>query len=147
MTMGLAMLVMGIIYKKTKKLQIAWIGLGVVYSIGIFGVLTNSALLDMFSISKGTSFISPIALIILGVGIMLSYIIFGKDEQKTILSVLIVVGIHFLPFISYVTYLLAPIVIGNALLGFYLKKVEVSTFVFTNALIKFLAGIMLFFLN
>lgn len=145
-TIGIAMFIMALIYKKTEKLQYAWMGFGIVYMLGIFGVLTNKSMLNYFGIVTTKSFMSPLPFIILGVGIMLSYIFIRNNERMLILSILFVVGLHFLPF-GNVAYLLAGLVFVNCIIGFFFKNTDVTMYIFSDALIKIVFGGVLFYLN
>lgn len=140
---GLGMLLLKIIYSRTGNLQKGWVGFGVVYTVGIFGFLTNQTVLDYFGIIKGKSFISPIAFVILGLGIMLSYIFFKNTERRLIISILIVVGIHFIPF-GVVAYPLTALVVSNALIGLRFSIISNGNLLLIDSLIKIIFGLVLF---
>lgn len=101
MIIGMSMFLMGAVYKKTKNLNLSWIIFGIIYAIGIFEILHNRTLSPVTETYSKNSILSPISFAILGIGIMMSYIIFGKDERKLLLSVLFVVGLHIFPFKVY----------------------------------------------
>lgn len=145
-TMGLAMLGMGVIYKKTKNLNLSWIFFGIIYIFGIFGVLKNSSLMAMFHVSNNKSVISLFSLLILGIGIMISYIFFGKNERKLILSILLVVGIHLIPLKNLIAFFIFIMISINALIGFWKKNKDVTFFIFSDSFIKICSGIILLFL-
>lgn len=139
--MGIAMFGMGIVYQTTSNLGYSWGIFGFIYSFGLFGVLFNSTIQTLLN-AKITNF-PIVSIMILALGIILSYVLFAKRGGRyVILSILFVVGIHFLPFNSIVSSILAVLICLNALVGFYLKKAEIATFIFSDGVLKVITGVV-----
>ena len=141
------MALMGITFHRTNKMNLSWMVFGVVYSIGIFGVLGNAALKNRLNIPQGTSYFSPISIIILAIGIALSFVLLGaKGEQYVILGILFTVGVHFIPLNTIYTYILAMLVCLNAIAPLLFKKITIYQSISVDSIIKILMGLLLIFL-
>lgn len=86
------------------------------------------------------------SLIILFIGIMLSYIIFSKKGERYIIAgVLFSVGVHFIPFDTMYTYILAIIIMVNAISVFFNKNRSIIQVCCIDAMLKILLGVYLIF--
>lgn len=144
--MGFAMMIMTVVYDKTNKLNLSWSCFGVLYTLGILLLFTNNPIKDQLHIVSTKQFFSITSLIILFIGIMLSYIIFSKKGERYIIAgVLFSVGVHFIPFDTMYTYILAIIIMVNAISVFFNKNRSIIQVCFIDAMLKIVLGICLIF--
>ncbi|MGM0215041.1 DUF6609 family protein [Enterococcus sp. AZ109] len=145
---GLAMAVFDIIYYKTKNLNVSWIGFGVLYAVGIFGVLSNDSLKEALQISTEKSFFNVWSLVILAIGIISSYFYFqilsNKGDKKLIIGILSAVAIHFILFFSLHAYLLAALLLLNCFISYRREQISIYSTVAMDAGIKMIVGLLLF---
>lgn len=77
---------------------------------------------------------------------MLSYIIFSKKGERYIIAgVLFSVGVHFIPFDSIYTYILAILIIVNAISVFFKENRSIIQVCAIDAMLKIVLGIYLLF--
>lgn len=148
LTMGVGMLAMGFTLKKTNNVSLSWMVFGIIYTVGIIGVLGNSHLKSWLNISEqGKSLFSIYSIIILAAGIMLSFVFGSKKGERTIiLGILFTVGIHFLPFNNEFTYILAAGVAANSAIAFWKTQTSIYVTIGIDALLKITMGVFLFLL-
>ena len=145
--MGLSMFLMCSVYYKTRKMQYAWMTFGFLYTFGILMLMTDNPIKSYLNVSSNSNFYSIPSLIILIIGIMLSYILLGnKGEKYVIVGILFSVGIHFLPFNSIYTIILSILVTLNAIYYFVKKDSSVYITLLIDALLKIVMGIALLFI-
>ena len=145
--MGLSMFLMCSVYYKTRKMQYAWMAFGFLYTFGILMLMTDNPIKSYLNVSSNSNFYSIPSLIILIIGIMLSYILLGnKGEKCVIVGILFSVGIHFLPFNSIYTIILSVLVTLNAVYSFVKKDSSVYKTLLIDALLKIVMGIVLLFI-
>lgn len=144
--MGFAMFTMTAVYDKTNRLNLSWSCFGVLYTLGILLLFTNNPIKDQLHIVSTKQFFSIASLVILFVGIMLSYIIFSKKGERYIIAgVLFSVGVHFIPFDSIYTYILAILIIVNAISVFFKETRSIIQVCAIDAMLKIVLGICLIF--
>lgn len=145
--MGLSMFLMCLVYYKTKKMGYAWMSFGFLYTLGILMLMTDNPIKSYLNVSSNSNFYSIPSLIILIIGIMLSFILLtNKGERYVIAGILFSVGIHFLPFNSIYTIILSVLVILNALYSSIKKDSTIYTAIMIDALLKILMGFVLLFI-
>lgn len=145
--MGLSMLLMCFVYYKTKVMKYSWIAFGFLYTLGIFMLMTDNFIKAYLHVSSNSNFYSVSSLIVLIIGIMLSFVLFSKKGEKYIIaSILLSVGIHFLPFNSVWTIILSILVSLNAIYPFIKKDSSIYTTIIIDALLKATMGIVLLFI-
>ena len=135
--MGISMFLMCLVYYKTSKMKYAWMAFGFLYTIGILMLMTNNPIKTYLNVSSNSRFYSIPSLIILMIGIMLSFILLSNKGEKYVISgILFSVGIHFIPFNSIYTMILSGLVSLNAIYSFvkkdsllidYLEKIIINT--------------------
>lgn len=105
LVIGFAMALMTVAYQKTSKLNLAWGCFGMFYTVGLLLLLTDNPWKEALQISSNYKFYNISSLIILFIGIMLSYVIGSKKGDRYIIAgVLFSAGVHFLPFHTIYTY-------------------------------------------
>ncbi len=145
--MGLSMFLMCLVYYKVKKMKFAWISFGVIYTLGILMLMTENPIKSYLGVSSDSNFYSIPSLIILIIGIMLSFVILSKKgERYVIAGILFSVGIHFLPFDSIYTIILSILVSLNAIYSFLKKDSSIYKTIIIDALLKIAMGIVLLFI-
>lgn len=144
LVISLAMGSFALAYRKTKKLNLAWLCFGIPYAIGIFGILGNSSLKVKLGIDPTTVFFNYWSLILLASGIILAFVFLAQhSERSLILGVLTAVALHFLPFNSLYTYVLTICLVVNCFLGFSDPKLSIDRIVGVDAGLKGLLGVVL----
>lgn len=142
--MGFAMMAMTFVYFKTKKLNLSWLTFGAIYSIGLIILFTENLLKEYLHILPTDKFYSFFSLIILFIGIMLSFIFYAKKSDRYLIAgILLSVGIHFIPFNSIYTYVLSVGLIINASLIFIKKDFPIIRTLLIDALMKITLGLFL----
>lgn len=142
--MGFAMITMTIAYYKTHKLNLSWSCFGILYTLGLYLLFTNNPIKNQLNIASTNQFFSIASLVMLFVGIMLSYIIFSKKGERYIIAgVLFSVGVHFIPFDSIYTYILAILIMVNAISVFFKENRSIIHVCAIDAMLKILLGIYL----
>ena len=122
--MGLSMFLMCLVYYKTRKMEYAWMSFGFLYTFGILMLMTDNPIKSYLNVSSNSSFYSIPSLIILIIGIMLSFVLLGnKGERYVIDGILLSVGVQFLPFNSIYTFILSFLVSLNAIYSFSKRTV------------------------
>lgn len=145
--MGLAMGAMCLVYYKTGKLNFAWMSFGFLYTLGLMLLLTDNPIKTSMKVANSHNFFSLPSLIILMIGIMLSFVLFHKKgERFVIASILFVVGVHFLPFQSIYTYVLGALVMINAIYAIVKENHSIHKTIAIDALAKVMMGIVLLLL-
>ena len=128
-------------------MKFAWISFGVLYTLGILMLMTDNPIKLYLGVSSDSKFYSIPSLIILIIGIMLSFIILSKEgERYVIAGILFSVGIHFLPFNSIYTIILSILVSLNAIYSFLKKDSSIYKTIIIDALLKIGMGIVLLFI-
>lgn len=145
--MGLSMLLMCLVYYKTKAMKYSWMAFGSFYTLGILLLMTDNPIKAYLNVSSSSKFYSIPSLIVLIMGIMLSFIFLSKKgERYVILGILLSVGIHFLPFNSIYTIILSIFVCLNAILSFVRKESSIYKALLMDALLKIAMGFVLIFI-
>ncbi len=145
--MGLSMFMMCSVYYKTRKMQYGWMTFGFFYTFGILMLMTDNPIKSYLKVSSNSNFYSIPSLIILIIGIMLSYILLSdKGEKYVIVGILFSVGVHFIPFTSIYTIVLSALVTLNALYSFIKKDSSVFKTLLIDALLKIVMGFVLLFI-
>lgn len=144
---GLGMIAFDFTYYKTKNLNGSWISFGILYMIGILGVLNNDALKQALHVDTGKSLFSIWSIIILAVGIAAAYFYFqilsNKGDKKLIIGILTAVAIHFIPFFSVYAYILSAALLINCFISFKKEAISIYSTVAIDAGIKMLMGLLL----
>ena len=145
LVMGLGMGIMGFTLNKTQNTNKAWFAFGIFYTIGIVGILGNPFLKNWLQIpSSGKSFLPLSSIIILIIGIILSFVLGRKkDSRFVILGILFSVGLHFLPFNTLYTYLLAIGTITNSVVAIVKPQISIYKSITIDACLKAGMGIVL----
>ena len=95
------------------------------YTLGILMLMTNNPIKTYLNVSSNSRFCSIPSLIILMIGIMLSFILLSNKGEKYVISgILFSVGIHFILFNSIYTTILSGLVSLNAIYSFVKKIVQ-----------------------
>lgn len=142
--MGLSMFLMCLVYYKSKKMGYAWMSFGFLYTFGILMLMTDNPIKSCLNVSSDSNFYSILSLMILIIGIMLSFILLAnKGERYVIAGILFSVGIHFLPFNSIYTIILSVLVSLNAIYSFVKKDSSIFNTLMIDALLKTLMGFVL----
>lgn len=94
--------------------------------------------------SSNSHFYSIPSLIILIIGIILSFVLLtSKGEKYVISGILLCVGIHFLAFNSIYTIILSALVSLNAIYSFVKKDCSIYKILMIDALLKSFMGVLL----
>ena len=110
-------------------------------------LMTENPIKSYLGVSSDSNFYSIPSLIILIIGIMLSFVILSKKgERYVIAGILFSVGIHFLPFDSIYTIILSILVSLNAIYSFLKKDSSIYKTIIIDALLKIAMGIVLLFI-
>lgn len=145
--MGLSMFLMCLVYYKTRKMEYAWMSFGFLYTFGILMLMTDNPIKSYLNVSSNSSFYSIPSLIILIIGIMLSFVLLGnKGEKYVIDGILFSVGVHFLPFNSIYTFILSFLVSLNAIYSFFKKDSSIYIALTIDASLKTIMGFSLLFI-
>lgn len=143
--MGLSMFLMCFVYYKSKEMKYAWMSFGALYTLGILLLMTDNPIKSYLNVSSNSKFYSIPSLIILFIGVMLSFVLLSNKGEKYVISgILLTVGIHFLPFHSIYTMILSTLVIVNALYSFVNKDRSIYKGLVIDALSKTFMGLLLF---
>lgn len=146
LVIGFAMALMTVTYQNTKKLNLAWGCFGMFYTMGLLLLLTENPVKDALQISSNHKFYNISSLVILFIGIMLSYVIGSKKGDRYIIAgVLFSVGVHFLPFHTIYTYVLSVGLMANAIVVFYKEDSSILKVLTIDALMKLSLGMFLVF--
>lgn len=142
--MGLSMLLMCLVYYKTKTMKYSWMAFGSLYTLGILLLMTNNPIKAYLNVSPNRGFYSIPSLIVLIIGIMLSFILLSKKGERYVISgILLSVGIHFLPFNSIYTIILSILVCINAIFSFIRKESSIYKTLLMDAFLKIAMGFVL----
>lgn len=142
--MGLSMFLMCLVYQKTRKMKYAWMSFGFLYTLGILMLMTDNPIKSYLQISSDGSFYSIPSIIILIIGIMLSFILLSKKgEEYVIDGILLSVGIHFLPFNSIYATILSITVCMNAVYSYFKTGQSIDKTIVIDALLKIVMGSVL----
>lgn len=145
--MGLSMFLMCFVYYKSKKMKYAWMSFGALYTLGILLLMTDNPIKSYLNVSSNSKFYSIPSLIILIIGVMLSFVLLSNKGEKYVISgILLTVGIHFLSFHSIYTMILSALVIVNALYSFVKKDCSIYKGLVIDALSKTFMGFLLIFI-
>lgn len=145
--MGLSMFLMCFVYYKSKKMKYAWMSFGILYTLGILLLMTDNPIKSYLNVSSNSKFYSIPSLIILIIGVMLSFVLLSNKGEKYVISgILLTVGIHFLPFNSIYTMILSALVSLNALYSFVKKDSSIFMVLVIDALLKNCMGFLLIFI-
>lgn len=145
--MGLSMFLMCFVYYESKKMKYAWMSFGALYTLGILLLMTDNPIKSYLNVSSNSKFYSIPSLIILFIGVMLSFVLLSNKGEKYVISgILLTVGIHFLPFHSIYTMILSTLVIVNALYSFIKKDRSIYKGLVIDALSKTFMGFLLLFI-
>lgn len=142
--MGLSMFLMCLVYRKTRKMKYAWMSFGFLYTLGILMLMTDNPIKLYLQIPSDGSFYSITSIIILIIGIMLSFILLSKKgEEYVIDGILFSVGIHFLPFNSIYALILSIAVCINAVYFYFKTEQSIDKTLIIDALLKIVMGSVL----
>lgn len=142
--MSLSMFLMCLVYQKTRQIKYAWMSFGFLYSLGIVMLLTNNPIKSYLRVPIDSGFYSVLSVIILIVGIMLSFILLSKKgEEYVINGILFSVGIHFLPFHSIYAIILSILVCVNVIYSYVNIDRSIYKTLFVDALLKIIMGLVL----
>lgn len=142
--MGLSMFLMCLVYQKTRKMKYAWMSFGFLYTLGILLLMTDNPLKSYLQVPSNGNFYSIPSIIILIIGIMLSYILLSKKgEEYVIDGILFSVGIHFLPFNSIYAVILSALICINAIYSYLKTEQSVDRTLIIDALLKVIMGSVL----
>lgn len=145
--MGLSMFLMCLVYYKTGKMKYAWMSFGFLYTLGILMLMTDNPIKSYLNVSSNSRFYSILSLIILIIGIMLSFVLLASKGEKYVISgILLSVGIHFLPFNLIYTIILSALVSLNAIYSFVKKDCFFYKILMIDALLKSFMGVLLLFI-
>lgn len=146
LVMAAAMLAMDWVYFKTGKMKIGWMAFGALYSVGLLGLLTDNPIKDCLKIAPERDFYSVASLVLLALGIMLSFLLCGKKGEKHIVAgILLSVAVHFFPFHTVYTYILGIAAGANALYFFVKPHRSIFKTILVDALLKGGLGFFLIF--
>lgn len=142
--MGLSMFLMCWVYQKTRKMRYAWMSFGFLYTLGILLLMTDNPIKSYLHVPSDGNFYSIPSIIILIIGIMLSFILLSKKGEGYVIDgILFSVGIHFLPFNSIYAIVLSVLVCINAIY-FYLKTEQsIDRTLIIDAFLKIIMGSVL----
>lgn len=142
--MGLSMFLMCLVYQKTRKMKYAWMSFGFLYTLGILLLMTNNPIKSYLQIPLDGSFYSIPSIIILIIGIMLSFILLSKKGEVYVIDgILFSVGIHFLPFNSIYAVILSILVCINAIYSYLKAEQSIDRTLIIDALLKGIMGSVL----
>lgn len=142
--MGLSMFLMCLVYQKTRKMKYAWMSFGFLYTLGIFLLMSDNPIKSYLQVPSDGSFYSITSIIILIIGIMLSFISLSKKgEEYVIDGILFSVGMHFLPFNSIYALILSIVVCINAVYFYFKKEQSIDKTLVIDALLKIVMGSVL----
>lgn len=140
--MGIAMWSFAHTYKISKNVNRAWVYFGSIYAIGI--ILINLADIINPSGKVDKIAIPLLSIIIMMIGISLSYIILERRGKELVIGgILLTIGIHFLPFNSIISMLLSILITGNCILYFSNKNISVNRLLMNDVWIKCIIGLIL----
>lgn len=142
--MGLSMFLMCLVYQKTRKMKYAWMSFGFLYTLGILLLMTDNPLKSYLQLPSNGNFYSIPSIIILIIGIMLSFILLSKKgEEYVIDGILFSVGIHFLPFNSLYAVILSVLICINTIYSYLKIEQSIDRTLIMNALLKVIMGSVL----
>lgn len=122
------------------------------YTVGMIGIMYNKKVRNKFAIGQSTQLqekASKLSVLFLAVGAPLIGISLSSTGNYRLiwLLILLVVGIHFIPFTivhGKLSLLLAILLIVNSCIGIYCVNITFVVFGIADAIIKVIIGIMLF---
>ncbi len=142
--MGLSMFLMYLVYQKTREMKYAWMSFGFLYTLGILMLMTDNPIKSYLQISSDGNFYSIPSIIILIIGIMLSFILLSKKGDEYVIDgILFSVGIHFLPFNSIYAVILSITVCINAIYSYFKTEQSIDKTLVIDALLKIIMGSVL----